>query len=1046
MKRFVPFIQTIIFLFTLQVFATQLVANDCEIGIPQVTVLDCDSSGYFSVQLNFEYANIGDQGFQVQGNGNDYGNFEYTDLPVLIGPLYGDGETEYEFVVTDIQYGECSNWTSIDPVDCVGNNDECYLSELSITYLPCVDSLFSVNIDFDYENVSAEGFSLYINDSLYDEYSYEDLPVTVGSLAGDGQSIFHFLVEDYSGLCASDANIGPVDCDECGIWDVVADVMPCNDTGYFEVEINFSFQNVSDSGFSIVGNGNDYGDFNYEDLPVTVGPLYGDGETEYEFVVMDNSQDSCSSWTAIDPVDCGGGGDDCELSELTLVMDPCQDSLYNLTLDFDYENVSEDGFMLYINDSLVDMYGYDDLPLTLTGFAGDGMSIYHFLVEDFSGNCASDADFGPIDCDECGIWDVEAEVLPCNDSGYFDVKINFSYQNVSDSGFSIVGNGNDYGDFNYEDLPVTVGPLEGDGETEYEFIVMDNVNDSCGSWTSIEEVECNEDDDCYISELTIDDNPCENGEYTVYFDFDYENVSDSGFVLQIDNAYYGTYSYDSLPLQLGPFAGDGETVYHFAVFDLDVDGCASDADFGPISCDSTSDCDIWDVEAIPLPCNDSGYFTVKLNFNYENVGEEGFSVTGSGYEYGSFAYDSLPVFLGPLYGDGETEYEFVVTDNQFEGCSGWTSIEEVDCNEGEECEIDSLVVEVYPCENGYFDVDIDFEYENVSEDGFKLFVNWDLYESYSYDDLPVTAGPFEGDGETSYHFMVKDASNEGCAEDTQIDPVECDTPVCNIWDMEAVALPCNDQGEFDVLISFEYENTGSEGFDINGNGTNYGTFAYSDLPVTLGPFVADGITEYEFAASDNEFSECNDDTSLEPFECDTAVQFTNVNMEIQGCQNDTYYLLIDFDVIAEGVESFTIFGNGTEQQTFLYSELPVQIGPLTNDEVTSYYFIITNDGSGNFGNYQQFFPFTCESLGINPPKTASELVIVYPNPSDGKVNFRNLQSGNLRIDIYDLTGNRLNDFTLEDHSDMKMFFGEPGLYFYRITDGKHTVSGKFTIR
>ena len=59
---------------------------------------------------------------------------------------------------------------------------------------------------------------------------------------------------------------------------------------------------------------------------------------------------------------------------------------------------------------------------------------------------------------------------------------------------------------------------------------------------------------------------------------------------------------------------------------------------------------------------------------------------------------------------------------------------------------------------------------------------------------------------------------------------------CLIYNLTATPLPCNAQDEIFVQIDFDYQNTSTEGFEISGNGDNYGDFSYEDLPVQVGPF------------------------------------------------------------------------------------------------------------------------------------------------------------------------------------------------------------------
>jgi len=268
----------------------------------------------------------------------------------------------------------------------------------------------------------------------------------------------------------------------------------------------------------------------------------------------------------------------------------------------------------------------------------------------------------------------------------------------------------------------------------------------------------------------------------------------------------------------------------------------------------------------------------------------------------------------------------------------------------------------------------------------------------------------------------------------------------NFWNFEATVLPCNDENEFEVLLNFEYENVGKEGFAIKGNGNNYGTYEYDGLPIVLGPFLADGVTKYEFEARDNQFEVCYDWMVINPFICDTSVQMSGMNMEIEECVGQSYYLLLDFDVLNAGDKGFTISGNGMESQTYDYDELPAQIGPLNNDEVSSYYFIINHNSEGNYGDWKRFIPFTCVSLGFEEKLTIRDYLNIYPNPSRGLIHFKNNGASIMKIEIYDLTGNRIDHFDLNHQSVHAVILAEPGLYFYRANDGISSVSGKFTIR
>jgi len=572
----------LVFLFMFSFGSSKALIAQCEIGAIEATPTPCDSNGYFDLIINFEHANVGSQGFQVEGMGGLWGTFEYVDLPIILYDLEGDGTTFYEFVIRDVEFPDCHNSVEVGVIDCDG---------------------------------------------------------------------------------------GP-----CLIWNV--DIFPQDcEGGFFYVHLAFWHENTGTEGFRVQGNGNNYGNFEYDDLPIIIGPLEGDGVTEYEFVVIDNEFENCSDWAAIDPVDCPGG--ECDIWDLVVDDHPCVEGMFNVYLNFFYENVSDAGFELYINYDLYESYSYDDLPLENIGpFAGDGSTVYHFLVVDKENeNCAEDLNFGPIDCGttgDCNIWDVYADASPCDELGHFYVHIDFEFENVGNEGFRIQGNGMNYGNYNYDSIPIIIGPLLGDGTTVYEFVVIDNQLEDCSDWTAIDPIDCNPPGgDCEIGELQTTILPCnQNNEFYVLLDFDYANTSD-GFSVVGNGASYGNFLYTNLPVDIGPLMGDGLTVYEFLVQDDVHDNCAEDTYIDPVSCDSTTQMMNFTTQVVSC---DNEMYQLQMNFDVVNPGEFGFKIIGNGQEYGSFSYDHLPVTIGPLETDGSTPYHFIAKDRQHTDYGNWDKL------------------------------------------------------------------------------------------------------------------------------------------------------------------------------------------------------------------------------------------------------------------------------------------------------------------------------------------------------------------------------------
>ena len=308
-------------------------------------------------------------------------------------------------------------------------------------------------------------------------------------------------------------------------------------------------------------------------------------------------------------------------------------------------------------------------------------------------------------------------------------------------------------------------------------------------------------DDCVIGELIIDDHPCEEGMFNVYLSFEHGNTSEY-FHVYANNIYFGAFEYGDLPLDLGPLEGDGETVYNFHVIDGEDASCHRWKPFGPINCEGGGECFIGDLNVDFLECDDDGYYWVAMNFEYENVSEEGFKFFLNDELFGVYGYEELPIEVGPLAGDGETQYDFFVRDIVYEGCNNWRWVGPEECENwgGGECNIWDVVSEVLPCDGDHFNVMLDFEFENVGDEGFQVVGNGNNYGLFEYEALPITIGPLEGDGTTVYEFLAKDLVYEGCSDWTEIEPVDCgELGVNNLIHKNDIKLYPNPAGESLIL-------------------------------------------------------------------------------------------------------------------------------------------------------------------------------------------------------------------------------------------------------
>lgn len=169
-------------------------------------------------------------------------------------------------------------------------------------------------------------------------------------------------------------------------------------------------------------------------------------------------------------------------------------------------------------------------------------------------------------------------------------------------------------------------------------------------------------------------------------------------------------------------------------------------------------------------------------------------------------------------------------------------------------------------------------------------------------------------------------------------------------------------------------------------------------------------------------------------------------MNMVDCEDNTYFLVVDFDYLNEGEDGFIISGNGLKPTTFDYDELPVTVGPLTNDEITSYYFTLRDGKKVHFGNWGRFLPFNCDNLGLSNQPISEDIVNVFPNPASQNVWIKNHHSETIEIMIYNQSGSILfTDISLSAGETTQISIDTPGFYFFRAVGSKSFESGKICV-
>src|SRR5690606_16111629 len=111
----------------------------------------------------------------------------------------------------------------------------------------------------------------------------------------------------------------------------------------------------------------------------------------------------------------------------------------------------------------------------------------------------------------------------------------------------------------YADLPVRLGPFIGNGQGLV-FIVKDSRNGDCAADFRITAPNCTS--PCDLSNIQTDIGDCVNGEFYFKLNFNHQATSDT-FLLFAGNSttMMSRHAYADLPVRLGPFPGNGQSLF-----------------------------------------------------------------------------------------------------------------------------------------------------------------------------------------------------------------------------------------------------------------------------------------------------------------------------------------------------------------------------------------------------------------------------------------------------------------------------------------------------
>ncbi|MEP6794198.1 MAG: hypothetical protein ABJB16_07725, partial [Saprospiraceae bacterium] len=795
------------------------------------------------------------------------------------------------------------------------------------------NNIAAVTIDFKHSNTSGPTFDLYYaNGTLATTALYASLPYDIINFTANGADSIRVKLCDHSSpTCCENFTLAPIDCNptNCEIYNLSID--PECLTGNFVVHLDFDVAHPASDSFTIHGNTLNYGTFGYNELPIVLGPLNGNTNINWDFIIQDKAMPSCTKDALLGIYHCPPP---CNILSFDATPTLCNgNNAYALRLDIDIEGKGHQGYSIFSDSYYYGTHNYADLPYTVPAFAISGNIDQVTVCDNENPGCCATKSYLALPCAGCIIYNLEADPIPCDNNGNFFISINFDHQNTSTEGFSITGNGTSFGNFSYSQLPLLLGPFNGNANQFFEFVVTDLVNESCFDAIEIGTLACNT--ICSLSNLQAETGECTaNNAYILHVNFDHTGTLGTGFNLIANGQYFDTYNYSALPLTILEFPSSGDGNDMIQVCDLNNSNCCTSLTFNSPDCH----CSIFDITAENLGCTSDTTFAISVEFFNENLLDNSVDVSLDGVLLGTFDVASIP-FVVTNVPEGTTTSILTICGHNEGGCCADIPIQLVNC-EGPQCSIFNLSATIGTCNTDTsFFVDIVFDTAHLQIDSVNISANGHSFGKFKVQPNFIRILNFPQYDENTTTITVSAVGNNLCYDTFSFTTPDCTPNDCEVSGLVATPGPCASDTTYELVIEYLTENFSVDSVTLSANGFLLDTFFDPNHHIVIPdfPLLADSLTTVRICSFYS--PDCCDTYQFVTPNCigTEVCNISNLAVNTGSCQPDSTYLLaLNFQYAHLSIDSVVITANGNSMGTFqvqgghiVFDHFPVFPSPTT---------------------------------------------------------------------------------------------------------------------
>ncbi len=763
---------------------------------------------------------------------------------------------------------------------------------------------YTVVLNFDHTGTTNQ-FSVKTNGTLYGTFTYNQLPLTVGPFtAGNAASTRTFLIRDaVFEDCVEDVAAAIPGCavsSACNIFDVVVTTGDCQpNSNNYNFTLDFEVTEPTNAHFDVwTSNNTHLGNFALSALPVQITNFPASGNNNDVIKICINDNPNCCEYKEFPAPECNVTP--CNIYDVVVTTGDClPNSLnYNLTLDFEVTAPTNGSFEVWAgNTQYLGIFPLSALPVQINNFpaSGNNNDLIRICMND-NESCCEYKEFPAPDCvvsPPCNIYDVVVTTGDCvPGSSNYNFTLDFQVTEPTNALFDVWTSNNTYlGNFALSALPVQITNFPASGNNNDVIKICINDNPDCCEYKEFPAPDCNV-TPCEITQLVVTTGECHNnGTYQLTVNFGVAAAGDiDSFMVFANGSFFGKFGVNQLPLTINnfPWNGGATDMIKICVAN-DQTECCRTREFEVPDC-LAGPCEIFNLVVDPGECNANQTYHLVVNFQVQSPGVvDSFLVFANGAFFGKFGINQLPLTIPNFpYNGGVNDVIKVCIANNLAECCRIKEFAVPDCVSGP-CEITELVVDPGECtSNTTYQLVLNFDVVAPGTvDSFLVFANGNFFGKFGINQLPLTIPnfPYNGGANDVIKVCVSNTATAECCRIKEFAVPDCvNSSPCEIYDLQVIHTPCL-CGQFFAVLNFKFQNGGSGGFDIVGNGNNYGTFPYNHpQPIVLGPFQGDG-TNYEFVVRDHFHPDCHDAVDLGEVVCMVPVTDPGINVNLSLSPN-----------------------------------------------------------------------------------------------------------------------------------------------------------------